>query len=410
MPELARSPGELTASNAASTAVDGIGVFLGPALAGALLVVGDAATVFFAMAAVGSLAVLLVRPGTGARRTNPDAPGPSYWADLAQGLRVAVRDPAARALTAIVAAQYVVFGLLDILAVVLAFDVLLTGQAGPGMLGAAVGIGGLVGAGTAVGLLRTDHMGLGLLLGLVVTAIPVALAAGSPNLAIACALFGLSGAGMAGVDIAARTLLQRSVPPTVLARILGIQEAMLMGGTAIGAALAPLLVATLGPRVAFVAVAVVLPLTGALVIGQIRRLDAAGPPSDDVELLRANTTFAALPPAQLEQLASALLHPPPLADGTPLFRQGDVGDRCYLVVEGAVLVERDGRLLATLGPGDIVGEIALLRDIPRTATARAHGEVRLAALERAPFMLALTGSEQATDELAAQTQRRLDEQ
>lgn len=410
MPELARTPEELTASNAASTAVDGIGVFLGPALAGALLVVGSAGSVFLVMAAVGLVAVLLIGPSAGDRRPRPETARASYWTDMAQGLRVALRDPAARALTTIVSAQYVVVGMLDILAVVLALDILRTGPAGPGILGAAVGIGGLVGAGTAIALLRTEHMGLGLLLAMIVAAIPVALVAGVPGLAIACALFGLSGAGLAGVDVAARTLLQRSVPPTVLARILGIQEAMLMGGTAVGAALAPLLVTMLGPRAAFLAVAGVLPLSAALVTRQIRRLDAAGPPSQDVELLRANSTFAALPPAQLEQLASALIHPAPLADGSVLFRQGDEGDRCYLVVEGAMRIERDGVLLATLGPGDIVGEIALLRDIPRTATARAQGEVQLAALERAPFMLALTGSEQAAADITARTRRRLDEQ
>ena len=77
--------------------------------------------------------------------------------------------------------------------------------------------------------------------------------------------------------------------------------------------------------------------------------------------------------------------------GETLFRQGDHGDRFYIVESGEVEIEIDGRVANVLGPGDHFGEIALLRDIPRTATARARKETQLYALDRDAFLGAVTG-------------------
>jgi CRP-like cAMP-binding protein len=72
-------------------------------------------------------------------------------------------------------------------------------------------------------------------------------------------------------------------------------------------------------------------------------------------------------------------------------REGEVGDRFYIVVGGHAQVTSDGRRLRDRGPGDYFGEIALLRDIPRTATVTAIDEMELYALERAAFIDAATG-------------------
>ena len=77
--------------------------------------------------------------------------------------------------------------------------------------------------------------------------------------------------------------------------------------------------------------------------------------------------------------------------GEVILRQGDRGDRYFLLAHGAARVEIDGRLVQTLGPGDGFGEIALLRDVPRTATVRAIDEVAVFSLGREPFLDALTG-------------------
>ena len=88
---------------------------------------------------------------------------------------------------------------------------------------------------------------------------------------------------------------------------------------------------------------------------------------DRIRVLRSIAMFRPLDPPTLERLAGALL-PLDVPEGEPVVRQGEAGDRLYLIAEGTVEVTRDGRSVTKLGPGDHFGEIALLRDVPRNAT------------------------------------------
>jgi CRP-like cAMP-binding protein len=128
----------------------------------------------------------------------------------------------------------------------------------------------------------------------------------------------------------------------------------------------------------------------------------------EAELIRGVPMFGLLSLAMVEHLASHLT-PVELTDGSPLVREGDPGDRFFIIDRGEIEVSQGGRRLHELGSGAGIGEIALLRDVPRTATVRAHGNVRAFALERDDFLEAITGhrgalataTELVTDRLAA---------
>jgi hypothetical protein len=174
-----------------------------------------------------------------------------------------------------------------------------------------------------------------------------------------------------------------------------------MAGLAVGSIAASGFVALAGGRGAFVCLAAVLPLAAALVLRSILAADAAVLPVVEMARLRALRIFAPLGGPTLEALARALEQVEAPA-GATLIKEGDPGDRFYLVAEGAVEVSRRGERLGELGRGDCFGEIALLRDVPRTATVTALTAVRLDALDKEAFVCAVTGhdpSARMADEL-----------
>ena len=123
----------------------------------------------------------------------------------------------------------------------------------------------------------------------------------------------------------------------------------------------------------------------------VRRLDEGGPAvARRVELIRAQPLFVPLSLATVEHLAGCLA-PVRIEPGAYLLREGDPGDRYFLVDTGEIEVSQGGRVLHTLGPGAGVGEIALLHAVPRTASVRAIDTVDAFGLDHASFLEAVTG-------------------
>jgi hypothetical protein len=168
-------------------------------------------------------------------------------------------------------------------------------------------------------------------------------------------------------------------------------ESLFLLTVGLGALAAPLLLNWLGTRGALIAAGALLPLLVVPAWPRLNDMDrAARVPLERIEILQANSIFRPLPEATLEQLAEGLEEVDAPA-GEEVVRQGEPGDRFYLVKDGALEVYIDGKLVQTLGPGDSFGEIALLRDMPRTATVRGKTAATLYALDRRAFLTAVTG-------------------
>jgi MFS family permease len=208
---------------------------------------------------------------------------------------------------------------------------------------------------------------------------------------VALVLMAGVGVGNTVVDVAAVTLLQRSADDAVLGRVFGVLETLLLSALGLGSILAPLLIHVFGIRAALISTGLVLPVVVVAFSRALVALDRPDPAiAERAALLRAHPIFRPLAEGTIEQLARALV-PVAAAPGEAVVRQGEPGDRVYLVVSGELAVDVDGRPGGRLGQGDVFGEIALLRDVPRTATVQAETAGELLTLARDEFLSAVTG-------------------
>ncbi len=407
LPVLSSSPEELTAANLGFATIESVATFAGPAFGGLLLATTSTGTVFAATAGIYACATLLVARIRAPRRQVPREEKTSAAAEALAGFRTIADDANLRLIIGLYGAQTLVAGALNVLIVVTSLQLLGFGKAGVGFLTAAVGVGGLIGAVVALALVGRQRLATDFGLGLVLWGLPIALIGIFPEPAIAFVLLGLVGIGVTVVDVAAVTLLQRVVPDEVLARVFGVLQTVFVATIGFGAIAAPLLVSWIGARGALIATGALLPTLSVLLWTRLRALDGVGMvPRDALDLLRGLPLFRPLPGPILEELASKLLVVSS-SPGEQVIREGDAGDRFYVIGSGEVDVSAEGRPMATLGPGDYFGEIALLRDLPRTATVRAKSEARLYALERDEFLSAVTGHPESAEAADAVVASRL---
>jgi len=330
----------------------------------------------------------------------------SALGDLLGGFRVLVRESHPRLVVLLMGASFVMEGALDVMLVVLAFKMLGIGSGGVGFLNSAVGIGGLLGAALAT-LLVARRLTPPLLAGAASWGLALVAIGLFPTRVLAPVFLGVAGAGRPLIDVAGLTLLQRVVPDRVLSRVFGVLEGLRMAGLALGLTAAPILFALLGQRATFVVAGAFLPVVFLLAWRSLAGIDASvAVPEARLALLRSLSIFAPLPAPSLERVASHLI-PTEAPSGTEIVRQGDPGDRFYVIESGRVTVSKNGRQVATLERGDFFGEIALLREIPRTATVAASTDTLLYALERDDFLEAVTGHPQSAEAADAVTRARL---
>jgi MFS family permease len=397
-PQLARSTDELVAENVVAATISSAMALAGPVAYAALIALDGPEL------ALGVFAGLLLGATLLVARLRPEPrPAPSRDRPVSEalaGFRELARQPNERLVMGLLVGQSMISGALEIVLVVVALGLLDLPPSGAGFLTAARGAGGLLGGLWATRLVGRPQLGAALALGVIVYGLGTAALAFAATAVLTATFLVVAGTGHAQADVAGRILLQRVVPDRILARVFGVLEGAKEGGAAVGAAVTPLLVAALGLRGGILAAGLLLPVAVILLTARIRAVDRAVQLLEqEVTLLQSLDLFAPLTSHTLEGIATRLTRVA-ATPGVVLMREGDPGDRFYIVADGELELSRNGRAMAKLGPGSYFGEVALLKNHPRTATVTASTAATLLALDRVDFLEAITKTPQgppATD-------------
>jgi MFS family permease len=390
IPLLAESPGELTAANVCSSMFDSVGVFAGPALGAVLLVAGGPTLAFAAIAGGFAWSAFFVARIRTPQRPDVPAHAELESSGLGAGFRVVRSEPRLRLLIGLYGAQTLVAGAYGVLVVVIALQVLDLGNAGVGLLQAATGVGAVVGAALAFALVGRKRTATDLSIGLACFGAPLLALAALPRTWTAVMALAVLGIGNSLVDVSAVTLIQRTSPPAVAGRVFGLLQAVLVGALGLGAVVTPLLVHLIGARGTLVAAGAILPLLAIATRSSLAAVDVGGSvPEEQLRAIESVPFLDVLPLHQKEALAASL-EPVTLTAGATLFSAGQPGDQLYILTAGAVEIDLPEGAKVEEAPA-FVGEIALLRDVPRTATVRAASDATLWALDGAHFLGAVAG-------------------
>ncbi len=405
LPNITHTPGDLTAANAVSGFAENFGIFTGPLVGGILLALrSEPADVFATFAAVALLAALLAAGLPRLQGQLHESPGGlrAVLGSSFGGFGALAASPRILLLVLVLSAATVVVGALDILYVAAAVDLLGEGEEWAGYLFAAFGLGGVLGALASVALVGRRRMTPALavsggLFGIAIATIPLV-----PATVTAPLLFAASGAGYSVASVAGRTLIQRTAPESLLARVFGVLEGLTMFSFALGALGIAVLISAFGvgwaAAIAGLSVPAILVLAW-LKLGALDR-DAKVPDPEAVAILRHLAIFTPLSATTMERILVELTWLDVPA-GHVLIRQGERGDLFYVLAEGRVQIVRDGNVIAEREAVDYIGEIALLRDVPRTATVIAVRPSRLMVIEGDRFLSAVTGHAQSRTQAEA---------
>lgn len=387
LPLLANRPGDVVSANALSSSLDGAALLVGYVLAGVLTDYLGAWTVLMLCAGLAGGAALLV----GSLRTpvarlgDDDVPGRIL--EALGGFISLRRSTGAITLLLLIAVMSVVEGANDTLTITFNDQVLQLSESSAGLLAGAYGAGLALGGVVIATLARRRRLAPIVLGGTLLMALSQAAVSVLGSLAPAVVLLMIVGIGISMIIVSARTLLQRSTDDAVLARVMGVQEGVQLLGLTFGAIVGPLLVELMGPSQAFVPLGALVGVFGVLSYAAIRGLDARSAPREpEVHLLRRVPFLSALQPYDLERLAQRATWLEVRA-GEAVIVQGEVGDCYYVVDSGELSVTVDGQVRQhRMTAGDGFGEIALLHEVPRTASVTAISRTRLLRVSAEDFL------------------------
>jgi len=387
---------DLAAANAIFSALENLVVVIGPGIGGLLLLTGRPVIGVAINAASFALAAAITARLRVRSRGGGEAEG-STAAQLAAGFKALAAQRVAVAIILFAALDSAVYGASTVLYVPLSIR-LGTGTSGYGYLLAGNALGGVLGAGLANRLSGTGRLAPVIMGSICLQTLPflATVPVHSPELAFA--LQAVSGVGMIIVDVLAITSLQRDLPSSVLSRVLGIFETLVLSGILLASLAMGILLAHVDVAAALIIVGVGIPAIGLIGLPTLLRADrtsaaVAARLRPRVELLSTLDLLADADRVTLERLAAAA-EETVVPAGTVLIRQGDPADALWVLVHGelAVCASGDGsgprELTPVTAPG-YVGELGLLHGIPRTATVRTSQECTLLRIAGADFLAAL---------------------
>lgn len=393
MPALARSPDELSRATRLWSAVDSGGFLLGGGISGIAIAAVGPGDVLIAAGVVLLLAATLAAglPEIRATALDEHAEFEDRFADAFAGLRSLVHTPMLRAPFALFAGLLLLEGTSDVQLVVLALGKLHMGSGGPGVLYAAWGVGGLIGAALILVVVRIRGYGLAVAVGVLGYSVGLAVC-GVDGVALAVAAMIPVGIGFSLTEVAVMGLVPRLADDAVIGRVYALSELLYAAAGAVGALIAPALIAAFGVSGSLAVVGGALGVCGLLGWRACARLDAGQELATRIrELLRGIGFLVPLPLPRLERLVHGA-QPVVAAAGVDVIREGELGEEFFVIEQGTADVVEFRR---TLGAGDGFGEIALLRNVPRTATVRASSELRLWSVSRSAFIGAVSDHREA---------------
>ncbi len=396
LPSLVDDEADLGPANSVWATLANLAYFVGPAIAGIIIATGGLAIAFL-LNAVTFAFVSVILATLPSRRTLIEAAEDKARTEGAAEIQAAVAagwGTIIRRLPGIVlldTATSFAGGAMGVLTVVIAVDSLGAGDAGTGLLNAAMGIGGIV-AGIVAGWVVLRRLDVGIVAGCLISAVGLVVLGTTNDLAPALLAMGIAVGAILLLDVIMATVLQRLVPDEERGRAMGVIQ--IPGGLAsiAGAFTAPLIADRLGVASALGIVAVatiVLGLTAVAILRPTGVLLGSGLDPRRLELLRSSV-FGGVLPIRIEA-AARRLQLDDVVSGQRVIEQGDVADRVYLIDTGSFTVSQrtaDGGTvdLRTMGPGEVFGEIGVLSAVPRTATVTATSAGRLFSLDRDGFL------------------------
>lgn len=364
----ARTPSQLMGWNITRSAVRAAGSLTGPLLVAIGLAIGTPSEIFGGLAAACGLAALLA----GLRLPRDDRM-PSTLSistvldDSWKGVTYVATTRAPRQIVGFIGASELLVGALDVVFVAVAYDQLGRGGSATALITVAYATGTLIAA-AVTSRRRSWRITRLITLGSLMLSLPL-LAMGETSLLIAVlALSAVLGAGNGMIEIGTQTLLQRSCTETMTSRAYGALDSTALAAAALGAALTGAVIDG-DLTVTLISIG----LIGAVVLlgGSIRlRSTERSIRSADPELvvaLRSVSFLSSLPQPTLEHLARTSERRVVPA-GVGIVIEGEPGDEFFLLRSGAVDISIGARVINQLSAPASFGEIALLRDVVRTAT------------------------------------------